>query len=134
MNVDDVRERAATYDSLLAAGFALAYLVVVTVAGATLVGDPSSAASIVSDAVALALLAHAYARGALPELASALVAALILVGWALAATPATALVDAGVPAALRGDEAKPVGLAVVLIVSYALVLRGAVPSLRRWLE
>ena len=136
MDFDDARERAATYDSLLRVGLSAAYLLVVTITGAVLVEDPSSSVPIVSDAVALALLAHAWSRERLPELASALLAALILLGWALAATPAAPLVDVGaaLPGWLRGDAAKPLGLAAALVVSYALVLRGALPSVRRWWE
>lgn len=136
MDVDDARQRAVTYDSLLRVGLSIAYLLVVTVTGAALAGDPSSSAPIVSDAVALALLAHAWDRERLPELASALLATLILLGWALAATPAVPLVDVGaaVPDWLRGDAAKPLGLAAALAATYALVLWGALPSVRRWWE
>jgi len=130
MDVEDVRRRAAAYDSLLGAVLVVVYLLTVTVLGAVLAGDPTSNTPIVSDAAALALVAHAYSRDRFPELGTSLVVALILLAWLLAFEPAVPLVDAvaALPDWLRGDAGTPLVLAAVLVVAYALVVRGVVPT------
>ncbi|GAA0670981.1 hypothetical protein [Natronoarchaeum mannanilyticum] len=130
MDLTDVRRRAAAYDSVLGAVLVLVYLLTVTVLGAVLTGDPSSNAPIVSDAAALALVAHAYSRDRMPELGTSLLMALILLAWLLAFEPAVPLVDAvaALPGWLQGDAGTPLVLAALLVVAYALVIRGVVPT------
>ncbi|HMB51301.1 hypothetical protein [Natronoarchaeum rubrum] len=130
MDLTDVRRRAAAYDSLLGAVLVVVYLLTVTVLGAVLAGDPTSNTPIVSDAAALALVAHAYSRDRFPELGTSLVVALILLAWLLAFEPAVPLLDAvtGLPGWLQGDAGTPLVLAAVLVVAYALVVRGVVPT------
>jgi len=130
MDLTDVRRRAAAYDSVLGAVLVVVYLLTVTVLGAVLAGDPTSNTPIVSDAAALALVAHAYGRDRFPELGTPLVVAMILLAWLLAFEPAVPLVDAvaALPGWVQGDAGTPLVLAGVLVVAYALVLRGVVPT------
>jgi len=130
MDLTDVRRRAAAYDSALGAALVLIYLLTVTVLGAVLAGDPSSNAPIVSDAAALALVVHAYGRDRFRELGTSLVVALILLAWLLAFEPAVPLLDAvaALPGWLQGDAGTPLVLAAALVVAYALVVRGVVPT------
>lgn len=130
MDGEDVRRRVAAYDSALGAGLVVGYLLTVTVIGAVLTGDPTSATPIVSDAAALALVAHAYSRERIVALGTSLVVALVLLAWLLAAAPALPALDAAttLPSWLQGDAGMPLVLAAVLIVAYALVVRGVVPT------
>ena len=101
--------------------------------GAVLAGDPTSNYPIISDAVGLVLVFHAYRTGNLAALGSTLLLVAALGIWFLVASPSLPGVDVGtiIPASVPSEAIPPIGLAAVLAVGYALTVAEVLPQLDR---
>lgn len=133
MDWSAVGEWVESNETLVASGLALVYVLVIVLVGAILVGNPTSNYPIISDAVGLALVAHAYRTGHMAELGSALLLVVAVGVWVVAASPgvpgidAAALLSTGVP-----EEAlAPLSLALAMAVAYGLTVAEVLPQIGR---
>jgi len=133
MEWTDVGKWVDEHGEIVRTVLSLAYILAVLLVGAVLAGDPTSNYPIISDAVGLVLVFHAYRTGNLAALGSTLLLAAALGIWFLVASPSLPGVDVGtiIPASVPSEAIPPIGLAAVLAVGYALTVAEVLPQLDR---
>lgn len=133
MDWSGVGELVDEHQEIVRSVLSLAYILAILLVGAVLVGDPTSNYPIISDAVGLVLVVHAYRTGNLAALGSTLLLVAALGIWFLIASPSLPGVDIGalVPASVPSEAVPPIGLAAVLAVGYALTVAEVLPQLDR---
>jgi|AntDeeMinimDraft_4_1070355.scaffolds.fasta_scaffold00004_133 hypothetical protein len=133
MEWTDVGKWVDEHGEIVRTVLSLAYILAVLLVGAVLAGDPTSNYPIISDAVGLVLVFHAYRTGNLAALGSTLLLVAALGIWFLVASPSLPGVDVGtiIPASVPSEAIPPIGLAAVLAVGYALTVAEVLPQLDR---